>query len=134
MANPQVLRFCTNPSCASGLDFRPGTWRKWGNSQSAFFTQKSLHKCGAPDSGVGKNYSYILKRDVDKESGWRFVDATTDAGKEALEESKWGKAENLVWIPADTKLTPHVPQSRDKTKRKLDIAETRPLKKQVHPV
>ena len=30
-------------------------------------------------------------------------------------------------------LTPHVSQSRVKTKRKLDIAETRPLKKQVHP-
>ncbi|DBA89336.1 TPA: hypothetical protein ACH3X1_004130 [Trebouxia sp. C0004] len=130
MPESQVVMFCTNPSCASGLDFRPGTWRKWGKSKSAFFTQNALHKCGAPDSGVGKNYSYIHKRDIDKESGWRFVDATTEEGKKALEESKWSKGDNLVWIPADTELTPHVPQPHDKTKRKLGVADNRPLKKQ----
>ncbi|DBA88011.1 TPA: hypothetical protein ACH3X1_004993 [Trebouxia sp. C0004] len=113
MPESQVVMFCTNPSCASGLDFRPGTWRKWGKS---------------------KNYSYIHKRDIDKESGWRFVDATTEEGKKALVESKWSKADDLVWIPADTKLTPHVPQPHDKTKRKLGVANNRPLKKQVRLV
>lgn len=109
------LFFCTHERCPEGLNFQPGCWSKQCFSKAKFYGKK--HQCRT--AGNASTCSYVFLSEA-QQDGCKFVTKGTPEGIKASQETSYTGAD-LVWIPAETTLVPHVPVPKQSSKHKLEL-------------